>query len=73
MLPTLVLSIRYRQPLILTGNIFAIIFFVSLGDRIAFADLAGASLVAGALVFLAAVFGLTGRSRPGSPRPSSTG
>jgi benzoate membrane transport protein len=59
MLPTLVLSIRYRLPLILTGNVFAIIFFVSLGDQIAFADLAGASLVAGALVLLAAVFGLT--------------
>jgi benzoate membrane transport protein len=59
MLPTLALSIRYRQPLILTGNIFAIIFFVSLGDQIAFPDLAGASLVAGALVLVAAVFGLT--------------
>jgi benzoate membrane transport protein len=59
MLPTLVLSIRYRQPLILTGNIFAIIFFVSLGDQIAFPDLAGASLVAGALVLLAAILGLT--------------
>jgi benzoate membrane transport protein len=44
MLPTLVLSIRYRQPLILTG----------------FPDLAGAALVAGALVLLAAMFGLTG-------------
>lgn len=59
MLPTLALSIRYRQPLILTGNIFAIIFFVSLGDQIAFPDLAGASLLAGALVLMAAVFGLT--------------
>ncbi len=69
MLPTLVLSIRYRQPLILTGNIFAIIFFVSLGDQIAFADLAGASLVAGALVFLAAVFGLTGLIATWIPTP----
>jgi benzoate membrane transport protein len=60
MFPTLVLSIRYRQPLILTGNIFAIIFFVSLGDQVAFPDLAGAALVAGALVLLAATFGLTG-------------
>jgi benzoate membrane transport protein len=32
MVPTLVLSIRYRQPLVLTGNIFAIIFFVSLSS-----------------------------------------
>ncbi len=69
MIPTLVLSIRYRQPLILTGNIFAIIFFVSLGDQIAFADLAGASLVAGALVLLAAVFGLTGSVATWIPAP----
>ena len=27
----LVLTVRYRQPLLITGNIFAIIFFVSLG------------------------------------------
>src|SRR5687768_11629752 len=50
-LPTLlalVMTIRYRQPLLLTGNIFAIIFFVSLGDRISFPALAGASMLAGA-------------------------
>lgn len=69
MLPTLVLSIRYRQPLIFTGNIFAIIFFVSLGDQIAFRDLAGASLVAGALVLVAAAFGLTGPLARWIPAP----
>jgi benzoate membrane transport protein len=69
MLPTVVLSIRYRQPLLLTGNIFAIIFFVSLGDQIAFAELAGASLVAGALVLVAAVFGLTGLVATWIPAP----
>lgn len=69
MFPTLVLSIRYRQPLIFTGNIFAIIFFVSLGDQIAFPDLAGASLVAGALVLAAAVLGLTGPLARWIPAP----
>ncbi len=69
MLPTLVLSVRYRQPLIFTGNIFAIIFFVSLGDQIAFPDLAGASLVAGALVLVAAAFGLTGPLARWIPAP----
>lgn len=69
MVPSLVLSIRYRQPLLLTGNIFAIIFFVSLGDQIAFAELAGASLVAGALVLLAASFGLTGLVASWIPAP----
>ena len=69
MLPTLVLSVRYRQPLIFTGNIFAIIFFVSLGDQIAFPDLAGASLVAGAMVLVAAAFGLTGLLARWIPAP----
>jgi benzoate membrane transport protein len=53
------LTLRYRQPLILTGNIFAIIFFVSLGHRVSFPALAGATIVAGAILFVMAVFGLT--------------
>jgi benzoate membrane transport protein len=69
MIPSLVLSIRYRQPLLLTGNVFAIIFFVSLGDQIAFAELGGASLVAGALVLLAALFGVTGLVARWIPAP----
>ena len=61
-LPTLialVLTLRYRMPLLVTGNIFAIIFFVSLGDQVSFSDLVGASIVAGAVVLAAAVLGLT--------------
>lgn len=65
----LVLTVRYRQPLLLTGNIFAIIFFVSLGDRIRFPELAGASMLAGGLVLAAAVFGLTGRIAAWIPAP----
>ena len=57
----LVLTIRYRQPLLITGNIFAIIFFVSLGHQLDFPELAGASMLAGAIVLAAAVFGVTGR------------
>jgi len=71
-LPTLialVMTIRYRQPLLLTGNIFAIIFFVSLGDRISFPALAGASMLAGAIVLVTAVFGLTGRLAAWIPAP----
>ena len=34
MIPSLVLSVRRRQPLMLTGNVFALIFFLSLGDRV---------------------------------------
>jgi benzoate membrane transport protein len=71
-LPTvlaLVMTIRYRQPLLLTGNIFAIIFFVSLGDRISFQALAGASMLAGAIVLVTALFGLTGRVAAWIPAP----
>jgi benzoate membrane transport protein len=71
-LPTLValvLSIRYRQPLLITGNIFAIIFFVSLGDRVSYPELAGASMLAGAIVLTAAVFGLTQRIAAWIPAP----
>src|SRR6266540_3541119 len=56
-LPTLialVMTVRFHQPLLITGNIFAIIFFVSLGDRISFPELAGASMLAGAIVLAAA-------------------
>ena len=48
----LVLTVRYRQPLLITGNIFAIIFFVSLGDQVGFPELAGASMLAGAIVLV---------------------
>jgi benzoate membrane transport protein len=69
MLPSLVLTLRYRMPLLLTGNIFALIFFVSLGDRIGFPELAGASILAGAIVLLTAVFGLTGQLAAWIPAP----
>ena len=55
----IVLTLRSRQPLLLTGNIFAIIFFVTLGHRISFPALCGATIVAGAILFVMAVFGLT--------------
>lgn len=65
----LVLTIRTRQPLLITGNIFAVIFFVSLGDQITFAELAGATILAGAIVLAAAAFGLTRRIAAWIPAP----
>lgn len=59
MIPSLVLSLRRRQPLMLTGNVFALIFFLSLGDRVGFAELAGASMVAGAALLLTTLLGAT--------------
>jgi benzoate membrane transport protein len=65
----LVMTIRYRQPLLLTGNVFAIIFFVSLGDRISFPALGGASILAGVILLVTALFGLTGRVAAWIPAP----
>lgn len=39
-------ALRYRQPLLLTGNVFLMIFIARLGGEIAFAELVGASLIA---------------------------
>jgi benzoate membrane transport protein len=61
MIPSLFLTLGYRMPLLLTGNVFALIFFASLGDRFSFAQLAGAAMLGGAIVLVAAVLGLTRR------------
>jgi benzoate membrane transport protein len=69
MIPSLILTLRYRIPLLLTGNVFALIFFASLGDRFGFAELAGAAIVAGAIVLATAILGLTGRLATWIPAP----
>jgi benzoate membrane transport protein len=63
------LAIRYRQPLALTGNVFAIILFASEGGRLTFAELAGASVLAGVIVAVLGVFGLTARLARWIPAP----
>ena len=65
----LVLTLRYRQPLLLTGNIFAIIFFVTLGDRLTFPELAGAAIVAGAILLPLSLFGAADRIAAWIPPP----
>ncbi|MDX1615297.1 MAG: benzoate/H(+) symporter BenE family transporter [Candidatus Promineifilaceae bacterium] len=55
------LAAFYRQPLILTGNLFALIFVNSLGSQLAFDEIIGAYMVAGVGVLLISVLGLTGR------------
>ena len=67
--PSLVLTFRYRQPLLLTGNVFAIIFFASLGDQFSFEELSGAAFLAGTVVMLIAVFGLTSQLAAWIPTP----
>src|SRR5215211_2939774 len=65
----LVLTIIYRQPLLLTGNIFVLIFIASLGDRLSYPELVGASIVAGASVVVLGALGLTGRLAAWIPAP----
>src|SRR5215210_3417224 len=65
----LVLTIRYRQPLLLTGNIFVLIFIASLGSRLSYPELVGASIVAGASVVLLSALGLTARLAAWIPAP----
>jgi benzoate membrane transport protein len=72
-LPNVVLSVRYRQPMLLTGNVFAVIFFGSLGDQFTFAELGGASLLAGAIVLAVASFGWTGHLTALIPAPIVSG
>lgn len=56
---SLTLTIRYRLPLLVTGNLFVIIFINGLGGETPYPELIGAAIVAGALVLLIGVFGLS--------------
>ena len=72
-IPSLILSIRYRTPMLLTSNIFAIIFFVSLGHRVAFGELTGAAVLAGAIVLVIGLLGMTDRLATWIPHPIVSG
>jgi benzoate membrane transport protein len=66
---SLVLAIRYRQPLLLTGNFAVLIFVVSLAKHLSYPELVGASMVAGATVLGVSALGLTGRLAAWIPAP----
>jgi benzoate membrane transport protein len=66
---TLGFVLRYRQPLFLTGNVFALIFFASLGGQVSYPELVGASMLAGGIVLLVAIFNLTDRLAAWIPAP----
>jgi benzoate membrane transport protein len=70
---SLALIARYRQPLALTGNIFVIIFIVSLGDQFSYAELVGAAVLAGAAVIVLTVLRLTDRLAAWIPVPIAYG
>lgn len=66
---SLVLTIRYRQPLLMTGNFFVLIFIVSLSSRLSYPELVSASILAGVSVVLLGALGLTGRLADWIPAP----
>lgn len=66
---TIALVVRYRQPLLVTGNVFILIFVASLGTELAWSELIGASIVAGALVLVIGPLGLTDRLATWLPAP----
>ena len=65
----LLLALRYGQPLVLTGNVFAIILFASEAGRLAFPELAGATVIGGVAVAILGLVGLSGRLARQVPAP----
>ncbi len=71
-LPTalaVILILRYRQPLLLTGNVFVLIFITRLGAQVSWDELIGASIVAGGVVLLLEPLGLTKKLIAWLPAP----
>ena len=59
----------FRQPLVATANLFALIFVVSISQEFHYPQLIGAFIVAGAGVLLISAFNLTGRLAAWLPAP----
>lgn len=66
---SLILAARYRQPLLVTGNLFFILFISGLEGQFSYPELIGASIVAGAVVLLLGILGLTERLAAWIPAP----
>ena len=66
---TAILAWRYRQPLMITGNLFVLIFIASLGSQLSWPELVGATMAAGALVLLLGPLGLIDRLAAWLPAP----
>jgi benzoate membrane transport protein len=63
------LTIVYRQPLLLTGNLFVIFFVTRLADQLAYPEIIGAAVIAGVVVLTLGVLGLTDRLTDWIPVP----
>lgn len=63
------LSFRYRQPLLLTGNVFVLIYIARLGIEVPWPELVGSSILAGLVVLLLGPLGLSKRLVSWLPAP----
>lgn len=70
---TLALALRYRQPLLLTGNLPALVLFASLAGSIRYEELVAAAALAGIAYVLASLFGLPRRLADVIPMPVIAG
>lgn len=65
----IILSYRYQQPLLLTGNVFIMIFFASVGEEFSYTDFVGASILAGIVVAVVSLLGWVDRLSRAIPPP----
>lgn len=68
-LVTLVLAYVFRQPLVMTGNVFILIFVQAVGADLTWAELVGATMVAGIIVLVLGTVGVTHRLAEILPAP----
>jgi benzoate membrane transport protein len=65
----IILSYRYKQPLLFTGNVFIMIFFASVGEDFSYTDFVGASILAGIIVTIVSLLGMVDRLSRVIPPP----
>ena len=66
---SVIVTFIYKQPILFTGNLFILIFVFSLGAEYAFAELVGASIIAGVVVVLLTILGLNKKLAQWIPAP----
>lgn len=66
---TILFMARHRQPLLLTGNLFLLVFVASLGRHLTWPELIGASIVAGTIVLVLGPLGIVQRLAAWLPAP----
>jgi benzoate membrane transport protein len=66
---SLLMTVYFRVPLLITGNMFIIIFVSTLGDEMRYPEFIGAVILAGFFVIVVSLLGLTGRLTMWIPAP----